>query len=449
MSIQISAKNLPLDPAANDDMIRLPRAAKERLKFLSESNLPRLENLSGVLLKGGGREDQIIACARLEETLERASASRAALCQLPAALSRLEESLLRPPLSPPFENRSFRGEVVALINGVVNELANMAMCQRDLSVKPGFFMLGEGAYNWALTDFSSVVIVSKGKSTEAFDAFRLRHFCSGLLCDAGLEQPRIRSLSRLPVLHAIMDYAPGQTLSELWWQRFQSDSPENTVESFDRAIAKFGEFLRALSKIELEGYGRLRRSPDAPKFAGDYPTHEEYTAHLWRPLLAGDERDERITATMVEDGKFTAADVERFRGIAAKLESSDEPAVLGHSDPHSGNFLYDRQSDKLVALDWDAATSMTPTAQLARVFGNWIFYASAKEPAAVFERLLQAYEPDPALRAELRERVLDRVELECFQQASFALTLTGDPRAAADHARALQNYSKVQAVRGA
>jgi hypothetical protein len=267
----------------------------------------------------------------------------------------------------------------------------------------------------------------------------MRRWCGEKLNEAGLDQPTISAINRLPVLHAVTQFAAGVPLMDLWWQGSRPDASAESVKTMKDSVEAFGEFCRALRGIPVDGFGPIVRGADR-KFAGRHQSLAETTCEVVNPIL-NPSADQSATHARIIEAGLPPDLYARLKGFAEIVASANGPAMLSHFDPHAGNFLYDKEMGKIIALDWDMAWAATPSQFLARIYGAHVYYSPDSDGEAKFNRIVEVFEPDAEQRRVLLRDTYALISLQVFNQLECGVA-KDDGGAPIVNDAALQNAAK-------
>jgi aminoglycoside phosphotransferase (APT) family kinase protein len=94
---------------------------------------------------------------------------------------------------------------------------------------------------------------------------------------------------------------------------------------------------------------------------------------------------------------MTIEQQEQLTVVAKELFGKDHRPMLTHIDPHLGNFIYDTETKRASALDWDSATFTSEARMLGRIYHFFSQYSAETGQVRdlLFRNFLAGYKDDP------------------------------------------------------
>ncbi|MBA2277145.1 MAG: phosphotransferase [Chloroflexia bacterium] len=258
--------------------------------------------------------------------------------------------------------------------------------------------LGFGSHHWVVIDpagsrwFATVDDLRSGRAGEDRDA------AFAALESAFLTARMLRDEGKLEFVVAPLLDRDGSVLRRVGLDYAVSLFPFIDGESFG-----FGEYRSERDRHEvLRLLGRLHEA--SPVLPSGLTRHDDLTVPRRAELLEalGQVDAPWTTGPFAEPTRLllqssaenlrTALD--RYDSLVAEVSASTSSWVVTHGEPHTGNFIRDRQ-DRLLLIDWDTVALGPPERDLWMVVGDeqadLAAYSNAARSAKVSPRAMQLY----------------------------------------------------------
>jgi len=336
-----------------------------------------------------------------------------ALYQLPLALAQLEsrikhgEADVRAKLSDNCRNL-IEKTLSHIVSAAARRLPKGEQWQADACE-----LIGQGARYWAIRHSNSdlIALVAKTSEPDAFERLRHRWFMSRQL--AAFDQPKILLVATTPFLHAFVKSAPGVSVSHLFTAA-KGENKEQERAVLTRAAQNVGKLMRTVATLPIEGFSKLipSKHPDQ---------HDVRTTRIWRGEFDRSSKAFKIQERVFSNPAIHSDGVdeilarigisrENFDQVAKGYQQTfkgEQKTCITHTDPHTGNFLYDDALQRVSILDWEDVAAWPEPVMLGRIFQFW---SSCSKTGilgtSLFDEMMKGYAPDEQERARLREAAM-------------------------------------------
>jgi hypothetical protein len=418
------------------EFLAMPSATNGKLQYLLKTMLPAYANLVDVLYKSNYAPEISNLLVKIAERLDSDVISNDNLQKLPIFLREVHDQLFKIDV----KKKELDDAINELIKNTVICLGIAIMSQRFADSHPGLVYFRQGYYNWFVSDFEQGILISKQRNENPFESYRLRRWVAQKLNSAGLQQPELTSIGRLPVIHAFTQFSAGKSLHDLLFEAGTPQASTNQKLLLENSLMAQGLFFKNLSSVAMQGYGRLNRN-QTRNFSGVFNDFIDEAREVSIPLLDSNPENKMKHERLIEMGYIIEPKIEELKKYVQEFMLKPEPSFLGNQDPNLGNFLYDDAQNKIIALDWDDAAAMTSTELFSRIYNLMILYAPDyyPDPKGNFFILLEAFEPQKTQRVELLQSALKLLSVRYYMELSNLLNFSGD-----NHLKNVDRIQKIQ-----